>query len=188
MKMAHCLAAAWISTMALTTLACADQKPFVKGETQQVSATVESIDLATRVVELRGPNGPMSVVAGPEVRNLPAVHVGDKVTLSYYLGLIANINKSAASVASDKETASGWKAQAGAKPGGAVARVIISTVRIESVDTSSDTVTFRRADGGPRTVAVESADGKAFIRTLKPGDLVDVTYTEAVAVSVVPGS
>jgi hypothetical protein len=129
----------------------------------------------------------MSFVVGPEVRNLPAVHVGDRVTLSYYRGIAAKINKSASAVASGKEMTTGTRVQEGAEPGGTLEHSMTSTVRIESVDTSFNTVTFRRADGGPRTVAVESADAKAFIRTLKPNDLVDVTYTEAVAVSVVPG-
>jgi hypothetical protein len=64
---------------------------------------------------------------------------------------------------------------------------VTAGVTIESVDTSFDTVTFRRPDGLVRTVAIQSPEGRKFIRTLKPGDEVEITYTEAVAVEVVPG-
>ncbi len=47
-------------------------------------------------------------------------------------------------------------------------------------------MTFKRPDGFVRTIAVASPEGKKFIRTLKKGDMVDVSYTEALAISVVP--
>jgi hypothetical protein len=60
------------------------------------------------------------------------------------------------------------------------------TVKIESVDTSFNTVTFQRPDGIVCTVAIEDADAQRVIRELRPGDEVDLTYTEAVAVEVTP--
>ena len=72
-------------------------------------------------------------------------------------------------------------------PAAAIGQTITSTVVIESVDTSFDAVSFKRPDGLVRTIAVESPEGKKFIRTLKKGDKVDVEYTEALAISVVPG-
>ena len=69
-----------------------------------------------------------------------------------------------------------------------VGATVSTTVVIESVDTSFDTVSFKRPDGFVRTIAVESPEGKKFIRTLKKGDKVDVSYTEALAIAVVPAS
>ena len=52
--------------------------------TKQQSATVESSDMGTRLVVLRAEDGTKeSFVASPEVRNLPQVRVGDKVTATY---------------------------------------------------------------------------------------------------------
>ena len=52
--------------------------------TKQLSATVESVDMGTRKVVLRAEDGTKeSFVASPEVRNLPQVRVGDKVTATY---------------------------------------------------------------------------------------------------------
>jgi hypothetical protein len=61
-----------------------------------------------------------------------------------------------------------------------------TTVVIESVDTTANTVTFTRSDGAVRTVAVESPEGREFIKGLKKGDHVEVAYTEALAIEVKP--
>jgi hypothetical protein len=49
-------------------------------------------------------------------------------------------------------------------------------------------VAFQQADGSQHIIEVKSDNMKAFIKTLKPGDTVDVTYTESVAISVAPAS
>lgn len=78
------------------------------------------------------------------------------------------------------------RAVEGARPAGAVAEMLTTTVEIESVDTSMNTVTFRRPDGLVRVLPIEDPKAQAFIKELKRGDLVTVTYMEAVAVSVRP--
>jgi hypothetical protein len=188
MKIAHSLSAASVVLAAFAVAAAAAPKPFEKGETQQATATVESVDPATRLVQLKSEHGPISFVAGPEVKNLSQVQVGDKVNVTYYQGLAAKVVKSDAAVVAHQETTSTSAAKSGAKPGAKVVHNITTTVKIDSVDPSINTITFHRADGGVRTIAVESPEGKDFIRTLKPGDLVDVTYTESVAVAVVPAN
>jgi hypothetical protein len=190
MKISQCLAAASMAIAAFAMAAAAAPKPFEKGETHQATATVESVDPATRIVQLKSENGPLSFVAGPEVKNLGQVHVGDKVNVTYYVGLAAKVIKSNATGVAhqDSESSSTSVAESGAKPSGKVVHNITTTVKIDSVDTSLDTIAFHRADGGARSIAVQSPEAKKFIRTLKPGDLVDVTYTESVAVAVVPAN
>jgi hypothetical protein len=56
------------------------------------------------------------------------------------------------------------------------------------VDTSFNTVTFKRSDGMSRTVAIQTPEGQKFIRGLKKGDQVEITYTEAVAMEVKPAT
>ena len=49
-------------------------------ETVKVTATITAIDAATRAVTLKGPKGnEMVVTAGPEVKNLAQLKVGDQV-------------------------------------------------------------------------------------------------------------
>ena len=188
MKIAQCLSATSLLIAAFAVSAAPDPKPFEKGETHQATATVESVDQTTRVVQLKSENGPLSFVAGPEVKNLSQVHVGDKVNVTYYQGLAAKVVKSDATVVAHQESATTSVAEKGAKPSAKVVYNATTTVKIDSVDTSLNTITFHRADGGARTIAVESQEGKDFLRTLKPGNLVDVTYTESVAVAVVPAT
>jgi hypothetical protein len=47
-------------------------------------------------------------------------------------------------------------------------------------------VTFTRADGLQRVIAIEDPQARRFIRKLKRGDRVQITYLEAIAVSVWP--
>jgi hypothetical protein len=58
------------------------------------------------------------------------------------------------------------------------------TVRITGVDTKNHVVSFYGSDGLARSVPVRSPQGQEFISKLKAGDEVEITYTEAVAVSV----
>ena len=44
----------------------------------------------------------------------------------------------------------------------AASETTATTVRIESVDTSHNTVTFRREDGMVRTLPIQTAKGRAF--------------------------
>jgi hypothetical protein len=47
-------------------------------------------------------------------------------------------------------------------------------------------VTFTGPDGYARVLPVKDPAAKKFVATLKEGDQVDLTYTEALAVSVEP--
>jgi hypothetical protein len=160
--------------------------PVVKSEFQKAEATVEAIDPATREVSLRGPNGPLSFVAGPEVKNFSNLHVGDKVVASYYQGIAVQMAKGDTKATEPAGSAFAYRAQAGTRPGGGVGASVTTTVTIEAIDTGTNTVAFKRSDGSVHIIAVKSPNMVQFIRTLKPGDSVDVTYTESVAIKVVP--
>lgn len=183
------IGAAGICGIAALVSGCASKpaEPLIRDSLETVSATVEAVDVPTRMVRLKGPNGPATVMAGPEVRNFDRIEVGDRVDVSYYRGIAAQVKPRGEAVAEPTSETQTYRAPRGDRPGAGVAQSVTTTVTIESVDPSFDTVTFRRADGTVRTLAVESADARAYIRKLKKGDQVDVVYTEAVAVAVVPG-
>jgi len=163
-------------------------KPVVKSQLQTIDATVESIDPATREVSLRGPEGPVSLVVGPEARNLDKVKVGDKVVVSYYQGIAAQMSKGGKKVSEPATSTFAYPAAGGEKPGGGVGGSVTTTVTIEDIDPGTNTVAFRRPDGQVRIIGVQSPEMQEFVSTLKRGDQVDVTYTESVAVNVVPAS
>ncbi len=170
---------------ATTCAMAADKKPFERTQTEEVTASVESVDPATRGLVLKGREGMrVAMVAGPEVRNLEQIKPGDQVVAVYHQALAAAVKPrgtpTAAPTVSDKVE----RTKPGEKPNAAAGISVATTVQIESVDKSFNTVSFKRSDGIVRTVAVEDPDAQKFIHTLKPGDPVEIVYTEALAVSV----
>jgi hypothetical protein len=178
-----------IAAAAALLAACKTEppEPFAKDAKIDVQATVEAVDPVTRMVSLRGPNGPASVVAGPEVQNFDQIRVGDSVHVSYYAALAAQMKKTRGANGVPVEILDSYTAPPGARPGAGASSTIAMVVKIQSVDKSLNTVTFQRPDGTERTLPVESAEGQKFIRNLSPGDEVEVVYMEAVAIAVVPG-
>lgn len=169
--------------------ACAHEPPapILSETTVEVTATVEAIDRESRMVSLRTADGRTAAVyAGPNVQNFDQIDPGDQVVASYYEAIGAEVTTPELATKGVQEDSEMIRAAKGSRPAGAIAETLATTVEIESVDASLNTVTFRRADGMTRMLAVDDPDAQAFIRELKRGDLVHVTYMEAVAVSVRP--
>jgi len=151
-----------------------------------VTAVVESVDQTKRAVLLRGPRGGLhTVFVSDEVRNLPQVKAGDRVRITYREAWAADIVPAGTPMTSGMAVGAARTPQ-GSTPGGVVAGELRTRVRIQSVDTASNTVTFTRPDGFVRQVTVRRPMGQQFIRGLRPGDEVEIAYTEALAISVQP--
>jgi hypothetical protein len=164
-----------------------DSKSVSAKDSVEIKATVEEVHPEDRSLVLKGETGERAVVvAGPEVRNFDQIKAGDQVSLVYHVALAAELKPRGTPTSAPTESTIEKRAPPGTKPSGSLGRTVATTVQIESVDTSFNTVTFKKADGITRTVAVEDPDARKFIRTLKPGDPVEIKYTEAVAVSVQP--
>jgi hypothetical protein len=166
-----------------------EPKPFEVGKTTTTTATIQAISQSDRHIVLLGTDGSRVLVeAGPEVRNFDQVRPGDRVVVTYHKGVIAEVKPKGEGVGANapKGAAAGARTAPGEMPAKAAGASIATTVTIESVDSSFDTVTFKPADGVIRTLAVESPEGKEFIEQLEPGDEVQITYREAAAVSIEP--
>jgi hypothetical protein len=61
-------------------------------------------------------------------------------------------------------------------------------VRIIAVDPATNVVTFYDSDKLVRKLQVRRPEAQAWIRQLKPGDEVIITYSESVAVAVEPAA
>jgi hypothetical protein len=154
----------------------------------EVTATIAAVDLATRTVTVSDGAGNEYVIeAGPEVRNLEQVEVGDEVVVSYYSALAAEFKKPGEGAQGVQVDAAAGRAPAGERPAAATGKRVTATIVIDSVDAAENTVTFT-GPRGLRTVLVESPAGQEFIKQLKKGDEVELTYTEALAISVEPAN
>jgi len=162
-------------------------EPVVREEVRHVSATVEAIDAGTREITLKGPNGSLSFIAGPEVRNFDNIHVGDTVNVAYYEALAAELKIKGSAPTEPSATVAAARAPVGDAPAAYAGKSVTVPVKIESYDTATDTVVFVNPAGERHTVAIQAENMKELGRTLKPGDEVELTYTEALAIEVTPG-
>jgi hypothetical protein len=148
-------------------------------------ATVTAIDLATRKVTLRGEDGEsLTVKAGPEVKNLAQVKVGDVVEVDYYAALAWQVVKAGEQRepgATGALGAGAVSAAPGEKPAGAVGGAVTITATVDAIDREGGTVTLRGPEGDTETI---QARDPANLDRVAVGDLVDITYTEALAVEV----
>jgi hypothetical protein len=158
-------------------------EPLEISDVQEIEAIVMAVDAEARLLVLRGPAGnEVAFRVGPEVRNLPQVEVGDILRVSYYTGFVFSMAEPG-NAGADAEIAAG-RAKEGDRPGAMVGATTRQTVEILSVAPDGTAVSFRDADGLLQSIDVPREEGQAFARKLRPGDLVDIQYTEAIAVGV----
>lgn len=168
-------------------IACAPASPpsAVVEDRITVVATVESVDMRSRDILLRGPGGGLfTVKAGPEVRNLAQVRAGDRVFITYQEALAVQLAPRGQATPPIDRGAAVALAGSGQRPAGAAFEVIRARVRIESVARATNTVTFVGPNNVINIVTVRNPEMIAFIRQLRPGDEVELSYLEAVAISV----
>jgi Cu/Ag efflux protein CusF len=143
------------------------------------SATITAINQSTRVVTLKDEKGNVEDIrCGPEIARFNELKVGDVVTFSYHAAVVYQIAKAgAATTAAGADIVRGQ----GVKPSGAVTQQLKTTVTIESVDAAASSITVRTADGHSMTPRVQD---KKNLEGLKAGDKVEITFTEALMVTV----
>ena len=162
--------------------AAATQKPkAVKESLVTRTATVEAIDLKTRVVTLKDKDGNVADLQVDErVKNLPQVKVGDQVTAKFYESLAVELADPGTPMGT-ATSESAAKAKLGAKPAGVEAVLVTVVANIEAIDFKKNVATLKGPEG--RVVTVKIGDPKKW-ESAKVGDKLRITYTQAVAVEV----
>jgi len=153
---------------------------------RQLVATVESVDMSTRQVLLRTPDGARAtVVAGPEVHNLPQLRPGDRVTITYQEAIAVQMAQPG-SARLDAAVLLAHRAAPGQLPGGGVRGVVASRVSVVSVAPDGTAVTFIGPSRVLHFAEVRDPKLQSFVQRLRPGDQVDVAYANELAVRVEP--
>jgi len=101
------------------------------------------------------------------------------VTFQYHESLVTAIRRTDAAPKAHESAA--VTRTPGAKPGGTISQQLTTVVTIEAIDPKVPSVTIRSADGRRMSMKVENAKN---IAGYKAGDKVEITYTQALAVSV----
>jgi ribosomal 50S subunit-recycling heat shock protein len=149
----------------------------------EMQATVTAIDLKSRMVTLKGPEGnERTIHVDKRARNLPQVKVGDVVKIAYVQHVAWQVKKPGEGASGNVTAeAAEVRAKPGEKPGGAVGQRVTFTATIEAIDLAKGTVTLKGPQGNSQTI---KARNPANLKKVKVGDVVDITYTEAVAIEV----
>ncbi len=151
---------------------------------QYLTATVEKIDQATRMVTLKGPEGnTVTFRVGEEARNLDKVKAGDTVDVQYYEAVAWQVMKPGTAPEGMSSTTVAERAKKGEMPKGAMGTQTTIVAEVASIDKDGKHVTLKGPKGNTETVAVRNPEN---LKNVKVGDQVQITYTEAMAISVTP--
>jgi len=147
-----------------------------------ITAAVESVDAANRMVTLKMPDGvSRAIKVGPEVKNFDQIKVGDNVKATFYESVAVVVAK-----AGEKPAASQVQtvqvAPKGEKPGAIAVDTKEITATVEKIDYKKRTVSLKGPQGNVMTFTVDKS-AKNF-KNIKKGDDVYLRVTNAVAIAV----
>jgi hypothetical protein len=160
----------------------AQSERFKRGDIVRARAKVEAVDHAKRLVTITGPLGNTVVMKVDEtVRNLPQVKVGDSVLVEYEESVAVRVMKPGEDAGPAKVEASLAAAKPGEKLAGVLKNQITTTATIEAIDKTKPSVVLKGRQGELSEVKVLYPEN---LDRVKVGDQIEITYTEALAISV----
>ncbi len=127
-------------------------------EVTTLTAKIESVDLANRMVTVKGPMGRVVALrVDDKVKNLAQVKAGDEIVLKYLEAVSVALVKGGPGRSETQTTTGPVTAPAGAKPGAAIAQTTKIVARVESVDPKTQTVLLQGPNGRYAEVKVRDA-------------------------------
>ena len=165
---------------ATSTKAPADDKPAGRAVVGgvRVRGTVSAVDKERGTVTLKGPKGRTITLEVKDKAKLDAINVGDPVVANYVEAVAVSLSKQGTPGVSTQETR--LTSKPGETPAGGVGREVTVTATVTAIDKKANTVTIKGPAGNTETV--KARDPKNLAK-LKVGDMIDITYTQALAIS-----
>jgi hypothetical protein len=149
------------------------------------TAAVIAVDKPSRTVTLRSTDGRVfQIVAPPEVRNFDQIAVGNELRVTYRVALAAKLLPPGSEHTAPTGGAVATRAAVGDRPAAAAGAGVSVRVKVVSVDPANDIVVCSLSSGELVAHKVRTDEGRAFVKHLKQGDLVQLDYAEAMAISV----
>jgi hypothetical protein len=154
----------------------------LRSSTAEATVTVTAIDLTTREVTVKLPSGKeVILVVGEEAKNLDQIKVGDLVKIRYEEAVSLRLDKRSGGTASLSAEKSVMTGAPGSKPGGVAAHEVTLAVVIDAIDALNSFVTLKGPRGNEMDVFVKD---RAMLGKINVGDVVEITYREALAISI----
>ena len=151
-------------------------------QTATMTALVTAINHETREVTLKGPEGNfLNFVADDDVRNLDQVSVGDTVVAQYEQSLDIEVLPNDGSAPGAGAMTAAGRAEKGEMPAGAVINSQVITATVEEINLENNTFKLKGPSGEVKEYTARNPEN---LKKAEVGDLVVITYTEAVALSV----
>lgn len=147
-----------------------------------LTSTVIAIDHKTRLVTLKDDEGkPVTFTAGDDVLNLEQVDVGDTVTAEYVQNFSLRVLETKNPEAVAGELTVLGLAKEGDRPGMAVVDTKVDVFTVEAINLKANTFKLKNTDGAIREFTAHNSDN---LKKSAVGDVVVMTYTEGLAISV----
>jgi len=161
----------------------AQDKPSMSAsQTLVVTSQVEAINHETREVTLRGSDGEtVTFIVSDEARNLDQVDVGDIVTAEYVEELSIQVVAAEGGKASAAEFAAVGRTEKGEMPGIVSVDSIVEVFTVEEINIEANTFKLKNVAGEINEYTARDPEN---LKRSEVGDLVVVTVTRAVAISV----
>jgi hypothetical protein len=180
-------AAALILVLFATTTFAQTEKPTQAAvvQTLTITAKVTDFDLAKRRITLVGPfdNEIVGIIAD-DVQGIDKIKVGDMLSLTYYEAIAAAVQKKGEPQPLFSATDAAATAYPGKVPKGVTS--VTKSFTIVSVDPDTNTLVLQDSAGKLLTRDVKRPEFAAKLKMLRPGDQVDVTYSDAIITNLYP--
>jgi len=164
--------------LAGSALAAGAQTKTVQGTTEKKTVTVEAIDASRRQVTVKKADGTYDVLYVPAaIKKFDTLKVGDKVTANYYENMVLQVQRPG-SAPRDEASAAVTRADRGNAGTAAHQRTITAT--IAAIDMKVPSITFTGPNNWKYSTKVQDKDA---LSKVKVGDKVDITWTEAMVLS-----
>jgi len=169
-------------TMAGEEHAAMDKPTFYASQSQTVTAKVEAINHETREVTLLLAEGDkVSFTAREEARNLDQVSVGDIVVAQYVTSMSVEVIASEGLEAGALGVTTMERTEKGAMPGMVAVDTEVVISKVVDINLEANTFKLESADGTVQQFTARNPDN---LRRADVGDMVVISITEAVALSV----
>src|SRR6516164_5078632 len=174
------LSAAGLVGLALSMPSWAQLTKTLPTQTVTISGTVETIDHARRVVNIKTPDGKFQAVDVPKsATRFDELKVGDNVSITYNNTVSARLKPPGEAVVNTQTGTS--TAGQGERPGGTAAVQRTMTATVSDIDKSASSITFTGPNGWKYSRRVVDP---TVLDQIKVGDQVDITWDTNVTVSV----
>lgn len=159
----------------------ATDKPSISAtQMVQVTTIVEAIDLETRQVTLRGPEGnSRTITASEEAKNLDQIDVGDHVNVEYVQHMSIEVFANDGMEPGSGTLSAVARSAEDEAPGAMHVETSITSATVEEINLEDNTFKLKWPGGDIKQYEAKDPEN---LRKAAVGDLVVTTFTEAIAI------